>query len=73
MAPQKLEFREVSLAVSEHEDDVVLVFSQSIRKAFLTTDEARKYALQMIERADEIDKRKTTESGIDTGNILPSR
>jgi hypothetical protein len=39
----------------------------------MTTDEARKYALQMIERAAEIDKRKTTESGIDTGNILPSR
>ena len=73
MAPQKLEFREVSLAISANEDDVVLEFSQSIRKAFLTTDEARKYALQLIERADEIDKRKATESGIDTGNILPSR
>ena len=39
----------------------------------VSTDEARKYASQMIERADEIDKRKATESGIDTGNILPSR
>lgn len=66
-------YEEISLDVSTCEDDVVLKFSRATREVLMTTDEARKYALQMIERADEIDKRKATESGIDTGNILPSR
>ena len=66
-------YEEISLDISTSEGDVVLKFSRATREVLMSTDEARKYALQMIERADEIDKRKATESGIDTGNILPSR
>ena len=66
-------YEEISLDISTSEGDIVLKFSRATREVLMTTDEARKHALQMIECADEIDKRKATESGIDTGNILPSR
>lgn len=41
-------YEEISLDVSTSGDDIVLKFTRATREVLMTTDEARKYASQMM-------------------------